>query len=300
MSLDARRIWAPRFILPGLSRATTARAQLAARGFLFIYTFAVSLADRAITTTPGLDGAYLTLWGVWLVVAYTLLAFSASLVAHLHPAVGACADPHAAPLPPRARAAWAALITATRVTFSLAVTLQLVVVVVYWVLLATPKPTTLLAWSNVESHGVKLAIVYLDLVASAMRLPDAHVVAIAVLVFTYICMNATVSLTRGAVYSIITWRSSGEAGTIAGIILFIFGAFYFAALVAALRDRAAARGRARLAALADEAHPATFLDDPAPLPCGCCCRRRESAAPTEEPGGAKAAVAASAAADAPL
>ena len=38
-------------------------------------------------------------------------------------------------------------------------------------------------------------------------------------------------------YMIALVRSSGEAGTIAGIILFIFGAFYFAALVAALRDR---------------------------------------------------------------
>jgi hypothetical protein len=151
-SHDARRLWAPRFHPASLSQRTGGLIQLCIRAFLFLYAFCLSVWNRTRSNTTDYDAAYLTYWGVWLVVFHFFGAFVCSLIAWVRPDTGSCADPHDAPFSsPYQRKAWIALIKITRLIFSIAVPVQLVIVVIYWLLLASPQSDDLEAWSNIES-----------------------------------------------------------------------------------------------------------------------------------------------------
>lgn len=276
-SPDVRRVWSPRWACCACcSRRSAGAAQLLIRGLLALWTFGTSLWNRIEFRQGdggGLDTAYLTYWGVWLTVFYTATAFACSLVAFFRPDVGACADPRSAPLPPRMRTAWVALVSSSTILFSIATAVELVVVFIYWVLLAEPHYTILSTWNNAENHGVRFATMWLDMLLSAQRLPDVHVAPLVLLAILYLCTNATISILVGQVYSIIDWRKSSGAVPIIGVTAFVFASFYIAALVVSLRDVLAARVRSS-EALSEGAYPNVFSDDPSPLPCGCCRRRR--------------------------
>ena len=151
-SHDARRLWAPRFHPASLTQRTGGLIQLCIRGFLFLYAFCLSVWNRTRSNTTDFDASYLTYWGVWLVVFHFACAFVCSVVAYVRPDVGSCADPQEAPFSkPYQRKAWIALVKITRLMFSIAVPLQLVIVVIYWLLLAQPQADDLETWSNIES-----------------------------------------------------------------------------------------------------------------------------------------------------
>jgi len=279
-AVDRRRLWAPRFAPCGRASRD---AWLAWRAFAFVYSAAVSSFDAATTRDRGRYLAYLTVQSLWLVVFYFALALAAALVARLTPAAGAGAR-----LEPlacgggAARCAWGALQRAAALAFAVAVPFQLVVVTLYWALLATPFSDPVRAWDNAESHGVKFALIWADLLAGAGRLPDGALPLVVALGCVYLATNAAVTLATGVpVYAILNWRGAGTAVVAGGSALFLVVAFVLAAELAAARDGAAARARAAApagaAAAEDGAHPAAFDDDPAPAPCGGC-RRAQAAA----------------------
>ena len=174
---DARRLWTSRWA-PGRPKLW-----LAFRVFLALYALIVSSIDKQISDTPDAKYiAWLTVQSLWLTVCYLTcnaivnactLAWP-SLRDALEPGC-ATPQPHVA-LTPLQRAAWVGLARATQLLWCIAVPFEVVVVTLYWLLLATPHYTTLSTWDNAESHGVKLALLVLDLCMSSMSLPDPHVI----------------------------------------------------------------------------------------------------------------------------
>ncbi len=145
---DARRLWTPRW-------GTPQPLWLSYRIFLALYALVVSSVGRAITTeTSDRYIAYLTNQSVWLTVCYlwcqvavgVCVAARPSLRDVLEPAA-ATPEPHVA-LTPLQRAAWVGLARATQLLWCIALPFEIAVVTMYWLLLASPQPTTITTWSN--------------------------------------------------------------------------------------------------------------------------------------------------------
>jgi hypothetical protein len=140
---------------------------------------------------------------------------------------------------------------------------------------------------NIESHGIKFMLIWLDLLFSSQRLPDSLVALTFGCALVYLCINAAVSLSTYPVYGILTWRAAGTATIAIGALVFVVVTFFLASLIAAYRDRLALRiagSGAKDAALHDlDAWPAQFRDDPSPLPCGCCRSARTAATLSDAP-----------------
>ena len=280
-SFDRRRLWAPRF-----RGAAASRLHLCWRIFAFAYALSVSAFDASLFV-GGRYLEYLTVQSVWTVVAYFALQLALHVAVRARPALGAGArfDELSLARGPAA-AAWAAAQRAALVLFTIAVSFELVVVVLYWLLLASPQPSPLRAWDNAESHGVKLLLMYAELLVTPAR-PGADAMLSLPLAAgaVYLCVNAGVTLQSGRpVYGILNWRSAGSAVIVVGALAFLCVAFALAAAGASARDAAVARARAGKPsplpsdASAAAAFPDAFDDDPAPLPCAWCCRGRAPAA----------------------
>jgi hypothetical protein len=199
---------------------------LAFRVFLALYAITVSAIDRAISREESHRYiAYLTIQGVWLTVCYlscnavvnVCVRLWPSLRDVVEPTVGT-PEPHVA-LSPLQRAAWVGLVRATQLLWSIALPFEGVIVLLYWLLLASPQPSQLRYWDNIESHGIKLVILAIDLAVSCMTLPDAHSVVLTGALLGYLITNCWVSLTEYPVYSILTWRAAGNAVLVVGACL---------------------------------------------------------------------------------
>ena len=292
---DARRLWTPRW-------GTPAPLWLAYRALLALYAVVVSSIGRAIFVgTSERYMAYLTYQSVWLTVCYlccqaavaACVAAWPSLRDALEPSAGTPA-PHVT-LSPLQRAAWVGLARATQLLWCIALPFEAAVVTMYWLLLATPEPDQLRTWSNMcvggaafslslslslslshanapppppcsESHGIKLLLLLIDLLASAMVLPDVHGVVVAAAVAGYVITNAWVSLTQAPVYSILSWRTPYSAALVSGVVLYVALAFFAAAAVAHARDALACKVRGGGALFRDEGAGAPYRG-----PCACCC-----------------------------
>ena len=196
-SWDARRLWTSRFApeRPAL--------WLLYRALVFLYSLSVSIVDRAISAEPSHRYiAYLTVQGVWLTVCYFTCALLVTACVAAWPSLRdalepACAtpQPHVALSRP-ARLAWVGLGRATQLLWCVALPFEVVIVTLYWLLLATPKNSALAAWDNAESHGVKLLLLLLELALSSMTLPDAHSFVLAAALTGYLITNCWVTLTE--------------------------------------------------------------------------------------------------------
>ena len=264
------------------------------RVFLALYAIVVSSIDRAISSEPSHRYiAFLTLQGVWITVCYLTCNALVNLCVSKWPFLRDVAEPpvDAPPpstlLPPLARAAWVGLVRATQLLFCIAVPFESSIVLLYWLLLRSPQPNELRFWDNIESHGIKLLILFIDLGLSSMTLPDPHVVVLCGALIGYLITNCWVSLTEKPVYAILTWRSAGDAVLVIGSCVLARASFtaraqyaalspsppsqqnlpvlffFFASLVAYWRDRLA--------------KSSPFQDEREGYngPCVCCCRSRQ-------------------------
>ena len=274
-SLDRRRLWSPRFITHPHSRALF----LFWRVFSCVYCVGVSCFNAILVHGPAYM-TYLTVHSVWVTTFYFFLALLCALLVRAFPSLGA--GPRFEPLSLSCGynvGAWAAAQRALIILFAIAVSFELVVVTLYWTLLAQSQPDDIHRWDNVESHGIKLVLIYIDLLFSSQRLPDPLFVVPLGSGLIYLCVNVGVTLSSGhPVYSVLSWRDAGSAVIVIGALIFLVAAYFLASLVAHVRDRFAARLRTNhgCAEGADDAHPAEFDDDSAPLPCASCRRTKKT------------------------
>jgi hypothetical protein len=291
---DARRLHAPRFAPCGAARA--ASLHLAWRLFLAAYALTVSVVDRAASTEPGRYASYLTVHGVWLTVAYFLCAALTAALAAWRPAL----------LKTRAHALHA---RATQLLFAIAVPFQLVIVTLYWLLLATPQPSAFRAWDNYESHGIKMALIWADLLVSAMVLPTPQLLVTLACAAVYLAINLGVTLSSYPVYSVLKWNSAASAVLVGGAMAYMIFAFFLAQCLARARDRLAHRLRAAAqgsgssgsallegassgegAGGSDALFPEEFSDDAQSRARLCDCRCAPGSAEAQAPAAAEPAV----------
>jgi hypothetical protein len=277
-TLDRRRLWSPRFVTHSYSRALF----LSWRVFACAYVVSVSVFNAILVHGPAYM-TYLTVHSVWVTTSYFLLALACALLVRAFPSLGA--GPRLEPLSLSRgfyAGAWAAAQRALLVLFVIAVSFELVVVSLYWTLLAQAQRDDLHRWDNVESHGIKLLFIYVDLLFSSQRLPDPLFVVPLCSGLIYLCLNVGVTLSSGhPVYGVLTWHDAGSAIIVIGALIFLVVAYFVASLIAHVRDGCASRlrgsdGGVAAGVGADDAHPADFDDDPAPLPCASCRRTQKT------------------------
>lgn len=269
---DSRRTFAPRFHLLG-SPDSNGALFLFWRLFLAAYCLSVSVVNRAISVDSHYS-AYLTVHSVWLVTAYFLSSALTAVLARCAPSL-------------LATPAHALHARATQLIFSMAVPFQLVVVTLYWLLLASPQPNALRTWDNIESHGIKFALVWADLLCGSMVLATPQLLLTLSAAAIYLLINLAVTLTSYPVYSVLKWDSGASAVLIVGALVYMTVAFFLAQLLARLRDRLALahnsqKGEGSAAQAEPQLYPLQFADDSlARRLCDCCC----AAAPAPESAG---------------
>ena len=285
---DPRRLHAPRFALCGAASGV----HLAWRMLLAAYALSVSLVNRAAATEPARYAAYLTVHGVWLTVAYFVCAALTAALAAWRPAL----------LKTRAHGLHA---RATQLLFAIAVPFQLVIVTLYWLLLAAPQPNAFRAWDNIESHGIKFALLWADLLVSAMVLPTPQLLVTLACAAVYLAINLAVTLSSYPVYSVLKWNSGASAVLVGGAMAYMVSAFFLAQCLARARDRLAARlrrpaqggsssssssgssallGEAEGAGEDADLYPTEFSDDHASRARLCDCRCASGSAEAQAAG----------------
>lgn len=300
---DHRRLWTPRFVgsFP-LERAVFITLFL--RTILAGYIFAEVIFDRATSRSDDEKYlSYLTVHGIILVAVYFLGATLIGWVVYsqrnsptiISSSSGAglflpsqCKEPH------MLKYAWIGLVRATQLIWSLALTYQLIIVVLYWVLLAQNFSDPVEVYKNVESHGMKFAYIWADyLFLSSNRLVDKHGLFVLLSGFAYLLWNIQYTFTRGPwVYPVLTWRGPGSAILAVGTLAFVMIVYYLIAMpLGMVRDKAAARVngidrqvlstcaccstdllplRAPFSAERAALYPLHFLDEKLALPCSSC------------------------------
>ena len=280
---DRRRIWTPRFIIGSWSNF----AWVSWRVFSFLYVISVSIFNVEISHSASRYFTFLTTQSLWLVVSYFSLALACTIIVLLQPLLGkgAVIDPLRCNNTRMTSCLWSAMQRACVLIFSIAVPFQLVVVTLYWLLLATPFPNPEETWNNIESHGIKLVFVMCDVFFSAQRLPENFLSFTLFCAFIYLIINLCVTLLTYPVYSILSWRSVGTAIIVIGALFFIVFCFAAAITITAIRDRFSARIRnSQSSSISDsvelystDSWPILCEDDPAPFPWGTVrlwCTRR--------------------------
>jgi hypothetical protein len=272
---DRRRIWTPRFIIGSWSNF----AWVSWRVFSFLYVISVSTFNVIISHSASRYFTFLTTQSLWLVVSYFSLALACTIVVLLQPSLGKgavieplrCNNTMSSFL-------WSAMQRACVLIFSIAVPFQLVVVTLYWLLLATPFPNPEETWNNIESHGIKLVFVMCDVIFSAQRLPENFLSFTLFCAFIYLIINLCVTLLTYPVYNILSWRSVGTAIIVIGALFFIVFCFAVAITITAIRDRFSARIRNSQSSsnfdselYSSDSWPSIFEDDPTPYPCSTVC-----------------------------
>lgn len=268
-SWDARRIYAPRF-------HTSGALHLCWRIFLAVYSISVSIENTVLNGGPRYL-SYLTNQGIWLTVSYFVFSALASLVVYF--IKGA---------PTQGGKAWRHLEIFIQLLFSIALPMQLVIVVLYWLLLAAPQVSALRTWDNLESHGIKFALIWSDLLVGSMVLPRAQVIVTLGCAGIYILINLAVTLSTGIpVYSVLKWKDASSGILVGGSMVFVIVAFFLGRWISVYRDALAlARRKKRVVGgqikveeeggEEDSPYPSRFRDDEEgrklPHEVGCCRR----------------------------
>ena len=264
--MDMRRITAPRFHFCSWSPVL----HLFWKTFLAGYSFSVSIANRVIVGSSSKYLSYLTVHGVWVVVAYFLCSCIACWVVYLAPSL--------------TKHPWFAFhCRATQCLFAIGVPFQLTIVTLYWALLAKtdPQSSELRVWDNIESHGIKFMLIWLDLLSSSLRLPHPQLLITIGAALVYLFVNLGVTLSSSPVYPILPWTTPGSGVIVVGALVLMVAAFLIAQLLARLRDRLALW----LNAQHDHGarYPAVFDDDAAHTAklceCTTCCPPSAAAEP---------------------
>lgn len=265
---DARRLYAPRVHLFSSARAS-GQAHLLWKAFLVAYSLSVSIVNADLQGGPRYM-TYLTVHGVWLTVAYFIASAACAATAHWAPAL--------AQTP-----AYALHARATQLLFAIALPFQLVIVTLYWLLLAQAQPSPLYVWDNLESHGLKAVLIWTDLLVGSMALPTPQLLVTLGAALIYLVINLAVTLTSYPVYSVLKWNSGASAVLVLGALVYMVLAFFLAQTLARVRDAWALQRAKRLHAGAllgaeeqDALYPLQFSDDGA-APCACSCAAARSA-----------------------
>jgi hypothetical protein len=184
-----------------------------------------------------------------------------------------------------------ALTRGTALLLAIAAPFQLVIVLLYWLLLAGPQPTPFAVWDNAESHAVKGALIWLDVLVSATRLPAPHALVTLASALVYLATNAAVSLADAPVYSVLTWRTGGSAVLVVGATALAVAAFFLASSLARARDALARRGAKQGgggsgglgggSGAGSATYPRVFDDDDDVRVCPCGARARAAVAAVE-------------------
>lgn len=296
---DPRRIWAPRHYLACLSKETSVNLWLVYRVLIALYALSVSIVDRTMVSYGSNKyTAYLTIQGVWLTVCYLLCSMLCFLLVYQWPELYAELLPPGSEAVEQQRAGWdrqrralhllwVGLVRATQLLFCIALPFQVVIVSLYWSLLAQTQsfPTAVGYWDNLECHGIKLVLLALDLGVSAMRLPDAHAAVTAGATVLYLIENAAITLTSEPIYFVLTWRDSGTVVLVIGVCVAVLAVFFLVSGVAFWRDRLVAAGHRPITSVPrvggsrdalDQLFPEHFLDEEPSVytgPCACCWAR---------------------------
>lgn len=141
---DPRRLWVARFTC-GTTLAISSRRLLAWRTVVALYIFCAGawlVYDQP--NSYGFYASYLTIQGMWLTICYFVSASVLGAVTWYAPSAGAKAL--ASDSKSLIELAYLGWVRATQILFELAVCYQLVIVVLYWILLAGDHPTSLSWW----------------------------------------------------------------------------------------------------------------------------------------------------------
>jgi len=232
--------------------------------FLAAYSFGVSV-ENVVLHDNARYLAFLTNQGIWLTISYFIFSALASVVVRFTPSLSV--DNHA----------WRLFLMVTQLLFSISLPIQLVIVTLYWLLLASPQPSSLLYWDNLESHGIKFALIWLDLLTGSMTLPPPQCIATLSASIIYAVINLSVTLSTYPVYTVLKWRDWGSLVLIVGALLYAVFAFFLGNMLSRSRDalalylnkkefdEAGSEDREE-----DVRYPSRFLDDTEKLPYIAC------------------------------
>jgi hypothetical protein len=269
------------------------------RVLIALYALSVSIVDRTMVSYGSNKyTAYLTIQGVWLTVCYLLCSLLCSLLvrqwpelyAELLPAGSEAVEQQRAGWDRKRRALyllWVGLVRATQLLFCIALPFQVVIVTLYWSLLAHTQsfPTAVGYWDNLECHGIKLVLLTLDLGVSGMRLPDAHAAVTAGATVLYLIENAIITLNSEPIYFVLTWRDNSTVVLVIGVCIAVLAVFFLVSGLAFWRDRLVVAGRSPVTSMPraggsgealDLLFPERFLDEEPSVysgPCACCWAR---------------------------
>lgn len=196
------------------------------RFIIAAYLISVALYDWSRNNPrPATYLCFLTNIGVWCCILYFWSAVALGVLVH--------ADTWAQArgrecLTAANSVSFRTLTRCTQMLFQFSVTLEVIIVSLYWLMLYKSAPPTAIAtWINSTVHAVAGAAVWLDLLIGANRPIDAHVSAVVILGLAYLLLNLSITLTVQVLYPILTWRDSGSfvlaAGTLLGVVLIYFG-----------------------------------------------------------------------------
>lgn len=202
------------------------------RTVVSLYIATTIFRSWAITTQPGMFASYLTHWGVFTSLTYFITAALAGWATLYN-------YTHAITIEQLQRGHIGRLCRAATVLMGMASTMEIIIATVYWTLLYNVRDqlTVQATWINCTVHAVTLCCLLLDLVMGANRNLDFHFLFLSGLMFVYLFVNLSVSLTVKPVYPILTWKNSETVFFLGGCLIALPLCFYIVATIAWLRDR---------------------------------------------------------------
>lgn len=237
---DFRRLWTPRFMI--YNEHLSGFLYLLGRLIATSYLFSTAVFDASETNaTPGFYIAFLTIQGVWLTICYFVSVTLLSFVTYVKPYLCNYSNP-VIPHPSHwTHYAYCGWLRATHVLFEIAICYELIIVALYWTLLAG-NHVTLKAWyKDIAVHGLMFAFIWTELFLSSHRLPDRHAWIILGTTFGYILWNIGVTFTVHYVYPVLKWDGAGSVILAIGSIIFAILVFFLGSSIAYIRDSIASK-----------------------------------------------------------
>jgi hypothetical protein len=200
---------------------------------------------------------------------------------------------------------------ATQLLWTLAVTYEPVIVVLYWLLLRQQFVDPVDTYRNAQAHAVVAVLLYADfLLLSSLRLIDRQALFVLAASTVYLLWNIIYTFTVRFVYPVLKWDGAGSAILAIGALLFLQLVFFAVTGPLGLaRDAVAARYNGTVhigvgccccrcsgvvAAItapppsdSPSLYPRTFLDDTIAFPgssCVDCCKAGAAGEPAATRG----------------
>lgn len=184
--------------------------------------------------------------------------------------------------------------------YDMAVPFELLIFILYWALLYTDgTDTTANEWfRDLTNHLIAFVLIWVDLLLSANRFPDRHVLIALAGAVIYLFINLGYSDTHSPVYKVLKWDGAYSAILSIGSLIAICVFYFLASLLAwaldscalrCCRTRAGAAAKVPLssrssvspasphaahvegARCATDPFPAAYADECRAFPCSTCC-----------------------------